>query len=530
MRLAEELQSLLENGSENSRFDIELSSSIRELNNDWGRSPKQLREEIQECDFEHPLIEFLVGLSRWIENDDYPNGAKLAKKNLRDAIDLAISEGWDSLLPTLMVERIALLSDLNHTEELKAEIYFGLLFLNEKKKENSLPVGHSFDILEEIEQNIETISGTTAIDILSQYIEKQAEKAGEAGNYQTCRKLWRINLRIRDDEGIDKGIPRTAIIKSYADEIIELKSTNKNSLRANCAKEAIVECDAWIGEEQRVTWEHDFIDGNKKSIEQMGEIVHEPSEEEIEELDQELEDFIESFRKHRKRRHAIFALKWLLNHDMFVPDIEQAQKIAEDGIMNHVQRRTITEAGESYSQEDGTTEFPPSYGAMIQFVQNIRQAIYYRLQNRGLISQGDLFVLINERKVLSTDTHAYLTDFVIHLFEHNHSAAVHLGMTQLEAVIRELAAENGKSILSRDGETGGLGRRSFGSLLYQIEGEVDESWIAYLRYRYVDLGGQNVRNKIAHGYLPYRHAAWGMSIIILFDILQNFIEFERAYD
>lgn len=528
MRLVEELHSILESGEENSRFDIELSSSIRELKNDWGRSPTQLREEIQECDFEHPLIEFLVGLSRWIEDDDYSSGAKLALKNLRDAIDVAISEEWDGLLPTLIVERIALLSDLNHTDDLKAEIHLGILLLYET--EDLLPVGHVFGILNEIEQNIKTISGTTAIDQLTQYIERQAEKAGEAGDYRTCRNFWRMNLRVRDDEGMDKEIPKNAIIKSYADEIIKLKSADEHSLRANCAKEAIVECDEWIGEEQRVTWERNFIDGNKKSIEQMAEVVHEPSEEEIEEMDQGLEDFIESFREHKERRNTIFALKWFLNHDMFVPDIEQTQKVAEGGIMNIVQRRTITEAGESYSQEDGTTELPPSYGAMVQFIQKIRQTIYYRLQNRGLIKQGDLFVLINRRKVLSADTHAYLTDFVIYLFEHNHSAAIHLGMTQLEAVIRELAAENGKSILSRDEETGELGRRSFGSLLYQIEGEVDESWIAYLRYRYVDLGGQNVRNKIAHGYLPYRHAAWGMSIILLFDILQNFIEFERAYD
>jgi len=201
--------------------------------------------------------------------------------------------------------------------------------------------------------------------------------------------------------------------------------------------------------------------------------------------------------------------------------------ISEGGIVDLFERRTVTEAGESYSQEEGT-ELPQSYGVMVQFVQNIRQSVYYRLQNRGLINQGDLFILINRREVISTDTQAYLTDFVIHLFEHNHSAAIHLGMGQLEAVIRALAAENGKSILSRDEETGELGRRPLGSLLYQVKGEINESWIAYLRYRYVDLGGQNIRNKIAHGYLPYRHVAWGMSVIILFDILQNFLEFERG--
>ncbi len=202
---------------------------------------------------------------------------------------------------------------------------------------------------------------------------------------------------------------------------------------------------------------------------------------------------------------------------------------SEGGIMDLIQRRTVTEAGESYSQEEGTPEFPPSYDATVQFVQNIRHAVYYRLQNRELINQRDFFVLINRQEVLSADTHAYLTDFVIHFFEHNHSVAVHLGITQLEAVIRALAADNNKSILSRDEETGELGRRSMSSILYQVDGDIDESWITYLRYRYVDLGGQNIRNKIAHGYLSYRHAAWGMSVILLFDILQNFLEFEKGY-
>ena len=212
MRLVEELHSILESGEENSRFDIELSSSIRELKNDWGRSPTQLREEIQECDFEHPLIEFLVGLSRWIEDDDYSSGAKLALKNLRDAIDVAISEEWDGLLPTLIVERIALLSDLNHTDDLKAEIHLGILLLYET--EDLLPVGHVFGILNEIEQNIKTISGTTAIDQLTQYIERQAEKAGEAGDYRTCRKLWRMDLRGQDGNNLDDEKSKNAIISS----------------------------------------------------------------------------------------------------------------------------------------------------------------------------------------------------------------------------------------------------------------------------------------------------------------------------
>lgn len=527
MSLAEELESLLEDGPENSRFDVELFSAIREMNQEWGRCPEEIRTEISDSELDHPLISFLIGLSRWVEEGDYHDGAEPALRNLREAIDLAIEMEWDDLLPTLIVHRIELLSNLNHSAELEAEIKLGLCFLREKEK--SVPIGPVYDIVDAITDNLNHISGTPTVGILTSHLENFAEKARSKGDHRNHRKFWRRNLEIRRAEGLDTAPAIEAIIESYNDEIDALKSAEEHSLRATIAKEAIVECDGWVDEGQRVEWEREFITGNKMSIEQMAEITHEPSEEEIEELDERIEGSIEDFRELKEERHTIFAIKWLLNHDIFAPDIEESREISEGSIMNLIQGKTISQAGESYSQDEGAVDLPQSHRAMVQFTQNIRQTVYYRLQNRGLISEFDFFILFNRRDVLSADTHAYLTDFIIHLFEHNHSAAIHLGMTQLEAVIRALAADNGKSVISKDEETGELKRRSLGSLLYQIEGEVDESWVTYLQYRYGELSGQNVRNQIAHGYLPYSHAKWGMSITLLFDILQSFLEFEKAY-
>jgi len=527
MRLAEELESLLEDGPQTSTFSIKLSSAIRELNQDWGRSPDQIRSEICDSEIEHPLINFVVGLSKWVEGQNYENGAKPALEDLRAAIDLTIEEDWDELFSDLVVQRIRLLDDLNHEHELKAEVDLALCFLKEKGE--SIPIGYIFDILDAISDNLYSISGTPTVEALTNYVENHAGKAIIAGDHKNHRDLWRRSLNIRKEEDLDEDTATEAIIKSYNGEIESLKSSESHSHRATVANEAIIECNDWVDEAQRVEWEREFIDGNKRSIEQMGEFTQEPSEEDIEELDGALEDFIGQFQEYKENRHALYAIKWLLNHPIFVPDIERAREISEGSIMSIVQRRTVTEAGESYDQGEGPLDLPPTYGAMVQFTQNIRQTIYYRLQNRGLLREADLFVLFNRRGILSADTHAYLTDFVIHLFEQNHSAAVHIGMSQLEAVIRELVVDNQRSILSIDEETGELGRRSLGSLLYQIEGEVSESWITYLRYRYTSPSGQNVRNKIAHGYFPYANATWGMSITLLFDILQNFLEFERAY-
>lgn len=527
MALSEELEILLQDDSTNSRFYIELSSVVRELHQDWGRSPEQIRNEILNSEVDHSLINFVIGLSRWVEHREYEQGAKLALEELREAIDLAIKEEWDDLFHTLIVQRIELLSELNHDTEVKAEVNLGLCFLVEKQE--SIPIGHVYDILDVITDNLHHLSGGPTIEILIEYLEGHAEKAAEGNDYRDHRKLWRLNLKIRESECLETETAEEAIVDSYNKEIALLKSDEEHSIRATIAKEAIIECGPWVNEEQRVEWEREFIEGNKLSIEQMAEIVHEPSEEEIEDLDDAVESLVEGFQEQKERRHAIFAIKWLLNHSLFLPDPKTAREISEGGIRQIFQQRTVSQAGESYSQEEGSVDLPPNYSLMVQFTQNIRQEVYHRLQNRGLIRQGDFFILFNPRDVLDADTHAYLTDFIIHLFDHNHSAAIHIGMTQLEAVIRTLAADNGKSILSRDEETGELERRSLSSILYQLEGELDEGWMTYLRYRYTDLSGQNVRNKIAHGYFPYSNAKWSMSITLLFDILQNFLEFEEAY-
>lgn len=527
MRLAEELESLLEKGPQNSRFDVELSSVIRELNQEWGRTPEEIRTEIRDSETEHPLIRFLVGLSRWVETRDYHAGAEPALRDLREAIDHAIEEDWNDLFSTLIVQRVELLGDLNYGSELAAEVRLGICFLIEMEK--SIAIGRVFSILDAITDNLVSISGTPAIETLIEYLNDHAGRAMAAGDYKNHRDLCRRNLVIREAEALNPQPARDAIINSYDREIESLRSDEEHSLRAITAREAIEECNGWVNETRRVEWEREFIDGNKMSIEQMAGYSHEPSEKEIKELDEEVEDIIDRFREQKEEKHAIFAIKWLVNHSIFVPDVGKAREISEGSIMDLVQRRTVSQAGESYSQNEGAVDLPQSYGPMVQLTQNLRQDVYYRLQNRELIKMSDLFILFNRRDVLSADTHAYLTDFIINLFENNHSAAIHLGMTQLEAVIRTLAADNGKSVLSRDEETGELGRRPLGSLLYQMDEDVNESWISYLQYRYVDLAGQNVRNRIAHGYMPYSHASWGMSIILLFDILQIFLEFEEAY-
>ncbi|WP_336022490.1 hypothetical protein [Halobellus salinisoli] len=528
MRLGDELESLLEHGSTESRFGTVFNGTLRELRGEWGRSPRKIRDEIHELERDHPLLNFLDGLSRWEEIEDYEGGAELAIVSLRESVELALDENWERIAPKVIEERIRLLDQLNHTEELQDAISEAAGFLTEK--EDSIPIGPIFEILDVIIESLNSIQERDTIETILRYTESQADKAIRANGYNDYRHLWRRNLQIRrDTNDLDVKPARGAIIDSYEKQIEFHKERDQHSQRATFAHEAIIECIEWIDDPQRVEWEHEYLDGNKKNINQMAELAYEPSEEDISELDEAIEEIIDRFQKRKSESNTVGAILWLINHDVFKPSIETARDISAGSITNIIQTRTITREGGSYSQDEASGDRPQSYGGMVQMTQNLRQSVYYRLQNRGLIYEGDFFLLFNRRDELSSDNLAYLTDFIIHLFDHNPVAATHIGMPQLEAVLRKLMSRNNKSILQLNSETGELKRRSLSGLLYQIEDDVDEDWIAYMKYWYADLSGQNVRNKISHGHLPYRNSQWGMSIMILFDILQTFYEFDVAY-
>ncbi|WP_144262405.1 DUF4209 domain-containing protein [Haloglomus irregulare] len=524
MRLVKELESLLKVGPHDSTFRYQFSTVLREMRQEWGRSPNEIRDEIVETDCDHPFLTAVVGLSRWIEDETYRDGAELALTKLEGGFEIADREGWPQLAATLLEEWLQLLVQLQHDEALEATVEESITFL---RRADELAIGPTFDILDLIIEHPEAIPAAV-VDNLLIFLEEQADEAREKRDYDTCRKYWRYYLGIcrPTDRAVEAA--KDGIIESYHEQL-EFLQGSQHAVRASVAHEAVQECVEWVDEATRAEWEQEHREANRASIDEMGEFSHQLPDEEIEELDNALESIIDQFEELKEERHAVFAIKWLINRDILVPDPEPVDRGPGVSFRDLVQSRTITSSGGSYSQDESGGDWSDLYSVAVQHSHKVVQDLVYRLVNRGLLHEGDFFILFNRRDALRADTIAFLTDFVIAFFENRGSAATHIGMAQLEAVIRSQMEEYGKSTLRLDPHTGELHPRSMTGLLGQLEGDVSESWITYMRYRYTDLSGQNVRNKIAHGHLRYHQAQWGMSCILLFDMLRGFLELERAY-
>ncbi|WP_168219943.1 DUF4209 domain-containing protein [Salarchaeum sp. JOR-1] len=520
----EELESLLEVGPHDSTFRYQFSTVMREMRDEWGRSPEEIRDEIGEADCDHPFLTAIVGLSRWVENETYRDGAELAVTKLEEGFEIADEESWEPLAATVLEEWLQLLVQLQHDDALEATIEEAIAFL---RRTDELAIGPAFDILDLVVEHPEAIPATVIDDLLA-FLEEQADEAREERDYDTCRKYWRHILEVNrvTDQSVERA--KDGIIESYHEQLAFLQG-GQHAVRASVAHEAVKECVEWVDEATRAEWEQEHRKANRASIDQMGEFSYQPPDEEIEELDNALESIIDQFEELKEERHTGFAIKWLVNRDILVPDSEPVDRGPGVSFRELVQSRTITSSGGSYSQDESGGDWSDLYLVAVQHSHKVLQDLIYRLVNRGLIHEGDFFILFNRRNTLRADTIAFLSDFVIAFFENRGAAATHIGMAQLEAVIRSQMEEYGKSTLRLDPDTGELHPRSMTGLLGQLEGDVAESWMTYMRYRYTDLSGQNVRNKIAHGHLRYRQAQWGMGCILLFDMLRSFLELERAY-
>lgn len=109
MSIEDDLDDLLELGPAGSRFGTELNSILREIRSDWGRSTEEIRSNVTDIDHDHSVVNFIVPLIRWVEEEEYEDGAQLAIQELRSAVDTSLEEDWDGITPLLISERMALL-------------------------------------------------------------------------------------------------------------------------------------------------------------------------------------------------------------------------------------------------------------------------------------------------------------------------------------------------------------------------------------------------------------------------------------
>jgi hypothetical protein len=528
-RLLDGLERAQQNPEEEYHLTIGLRHLLSQLRDGAFDSPDEIEETLGDTSAS-PLFEAIYHHSCWVINDAYTDGAEPAIEKYQIAFELAQDRDWTGIGVLCLSELIGLLGDLNYQEESVEWLEAAISYLEAHYSAPDVHLGNVSKLITAIEDHQHLATDET-LQRTIEYCSSRANHAKQRNRYQEERNFLEDTIELKNfiGEGVDAEENR--LIEAFEAES-EQKGQRSESLRASVLSTAISRCEGFAGDRKIAEWKRTVRESNRTAIsEEMAEITHEPTEEEAEELEEALESLVDQYQTWITNYSPAFGFKLLLNQDAFLPNLELSREIAQDSIVSElITRTTISREGDTVAVRNPREDLghrPANYSAMAQYVEGILGSLLYRLISRKILREHHFYALLVDADWLTADDHAFLTDLIIAFFMDRHAAALHLGVARLEGVIARTLDAEGDAITNFQG--GESEQRTLGGLLHQMHEDVDENFVEYLNYRYVDPAGKNLRNRVSHGQVRYGVAGFHHTSICLFDIFRSMAAIQDGY-
>ncbi|WP_323172194.1 hypothetical protein [Natrialba sp. PRR66] len=473
-------------------------------------------EELDKIDFDHPIVPALKGLVRWEAERDYQDGAVPALDAYRDAVDETVDDGWHNVAVHAAQQAAMVAADINDNDELDFWIP-RIVDLFDQHWETITPntrgnLLHAFPRLQHF-------ADEDTLDDFEEVLESAAQASHEKQEYDTERRFLNALVDLRRHRDRDFTPQQEALIDSYNAEA-EATEERGQMYRAIVFQRALDDCTEFADEEQIREWKQELRAANRAAIrDEMVEFEHEPSEDEIEELENYIDEIVDQAREISQNEFGGAALMFLLSRKDFLPQLEELRKTREGAsIMELVSQRHMTKEGDAIPDPEDRTR-PGNYNISVQLRDSVLTSILFRVLEEDIITEGDLYLYLWSVDDLTVHDIAYLTDFIIAVFDDRYADALHIGVPRLEGAIASILKARGYETASlQEGYTTPV---PLPGLLNMLEEDIDEDLVEYLRFRYSDISGQRVRNQVAHGRAEYGLAAPRMCAILLYDIFRS---------
>lgn len=482
---------------------------------------------------ETPLFNAVYHHAYWklSDTDPYSKGAQPALQQYQDALQTAQDNDWPDVAAFCITQLITLYGELNHDDDLQQWIEEAISFLESEYDAPDAHLGNIGRLLDAIQSHQYAATEPTLRDVVT-YLHGRVKYAQQRNDYRNERDFLEDCIELKQYLGEDIGTEQATIADSFEAEA-KKKGQRSSMIRASVLSSAVDRCAEFVDEQRVAKWKRAVRDANRTAIEdEMSEVTHKPSDEEIEELEEAVESMVETYEQWVTEYDPASAFKLTLTQDAFIPDMEMSREIAQGSMISEiVTRSTISPEGDTVAirnPRDDLDQRPANYSALAQHTEAILGSLLFRLTSRNILQEHHFYRLIEDAHWLSTDDKAFLTDLIVDFFSHRYAEALHIGVARLEGVISRTLEYNGVPVTSF--QAGESEQRTLGGLLREMNGTVDENLVSYLNYRYVDPAGMNLRNRVSHGQFRYRNADFHQTSISLFDIFRSISKIETAYD
>lgn len=493
-------------------------------------------DRLSESSIDHPLVNAVIALYIWHQSkneDRFQRGAATALTEFEEAFDALSGAGNDKTALVCLLERAKLensLSDYTPEGTLKK----GIGFVEDDPYSLLQSDGEADEVIyRDLLELIDLVIDSDPVDreLLERALSicsRRAEMARKGLDHTEKDYLERlIQLAEILDRDADRISAESRLIESFE---VWAEANEQYLSKAGILRQGLAKCRDFMEREQRENWRLRIQEYNRRG---------KPEPRELGEFRISLEPFVEQFRSNAEDTSTDIAIAAMACWNALLPDYAGATSQESSSPITEIFSEEIIDSDNlpvainppALDFGEDQDRLPMTHRVMLSTYEAVIADILNILINSGDIKEGDLFCLLNRFRVLNkkenTDDFAFLTDAVIHFFDGEYAAAIHICMGRLEGVIRR-SLESKETSTSRMKADNSLQSKTLKDLTNLIA-EEDEQFGNYLRYQYADPVGNNERNKVAHSKLKYRNADFQGAAVLLFDIIRILIRIEQRF-
>lgn len=513
--------------------DYHLSTSLkalfRRLRNDR-ISDDELNAELDEIEEDHPLFEAVECLRNWIENEDYEDGAKPGLELFEEAYDDARNRDWHNVA-VLCLDQLNQLRQETGGKQNEETVRQAVEFLEKEFTVDDINLSN-FSQLVGMVVNHSSFVDEELVQRCIGVVEARRELCERERSYRNERDM--LEKLIQFKQAIERDIEheQELLVESFENEV---ERPDKHNLKASILGEGLNRCISFIDEEKERDWKRKIRRYNRKARDgEFAEIGLDDDEADM--LQEEAEENIERIKRFFRSVPiepdvSVYSLYCLLKSDGYLPSYEMAKSISEEGsiteVLPHVR---ISPEGDPIETTEGGLEdpdrLPHTYPMMLRHYNAILANALYELVEEGDLDSMDFIELLTCTRKLSVDDRAFLQDLIDAVFEERYPEAVHLGIPRLEGVVTRLLENSGEAVTGL--KEGDIEQSSLGGLLDTVQDRTSIEYGKYLKARYTDKFGLNLRNRVSHGQIKYVECQFGNAALILFDIFRMIVHLSET--
>lgn len=492
----------------------------------------------EEKETEHSMFDALYELHLWCEEDDFEDGAIPAIDSLQSAADQAEDSDWHSVQFVCLIRKAWLRSDLASHDPTDAYRHC----LNKICTQEEL-LSHPMSI-----PLFKEISGNRILTLFDYILEHDCKIDDEVIRHALKISLLGADQFQREGHGyaernwLDRGIGLSNSLNRDFDKLsyqfrklesyeVEVENQSKYNMKAAMLHDAINDCQNILdtSDQMRLSGRIQEYEEESKDREEYSKIEKTINKETVQPI---LDLFDEKFTKASDRFSVQAALWSSALWKGFFPD-DSVFESREPSITDIVSRRVVDHEGNPISISPGGLDniaesIPQQYKFQLQLYDQILQSCLLRAIDKHDITREDFYGMIESIPGQSQDDVGFLKSSVDCYYRSDYAASFHLSMSRLEGVIKRSLKSRGEvtNALKPDQS---IEQRSLSGLVDLIEKE-DHRLANYLRSKYVNKEGQNLRNRTAHSQVFYAEMNAPLAILTLYDVLRSGIRIKHYFD